>query len=487
MPVVDPAALSRTGTGQSSSTSAVTASKTVSGSGGATQKASKGASMGQRIDLEPVFTILKASVGEEWATYKEAISLYVLGQLSHAEVAARIDHFIGTDPSKEHMHNQLLSAIYGNVTRDLPDNGVAAWVTSMDKPATPVKPVSGDAIEQRLRAEVMQLPARDRRRVKDIPDVDPFDTYSQMLADSRVAKSIRPPDIGPVSAGGNTTNWDLEIRKRYATSLSSETYEFPDTHSIGTRILPSCYEEGLMQGAAPACAAFLATATETFVKQVLSTVLGRTRSNGNGYISTGAYKKQLKREEASWLRGEINKSGTEGLLPVEATAMAGRRPLGVDDLRFALNLGGDAALGSMPLIVARVFSSWSKDPDVEESRREQLDVKAERRDDHSNSGLSNSGLGSVSVAAATGVTPAAGLSAATPTRVLMTPPAKGAVAGSRPSLASMSSSALMPPPPSSDPNAMDIDPDWGGWEGGGPEDQEALKSLMDECLLIGGA
>lgn len=33
------------------------------------------------------------------------------------------------------------------------------------------KPVSGDAAEQRLKTEVMQLPPRDRRRLKAIPEV----------------------------------------------------------------------------------------------------------------------------------------------------------------------------------------------------------------------------------------------------------------------------------------------------------------------------
>jgi hypothetical protein len=33
------------------------------------------------------------------------------------------------------------------------------------------KPVSGDAAEQRLKTEVMQLPPRDRRRIKGIPEV----------------------------------------------------------------------------------------------------------------------------------------------------------------------------------------------------------------------------------------------------------------------------------------------------------------------------
>lgn len=70
----------------------------------------------------------------------------------------------------EHLHNQLVAAIYGNVTREMPDHGVASWVSANDKPTTGAgsKPVSGDAAEQRLKTEVMQLPSRDRRRLKDL-------------------------------------------------------------------------------------------------------------------------------------------------------------------------------------------------------------------------------------------------------------------------------------------------------------------------------
>jgi len=52
----------------------------------------------------------------------------------------------------------------------MPDHGVASWVSANDKPitATGTKPVSGDAAEQRLKAEVMSLPNRDRRRLKDV-------------------------------------------------------------------------------------------------------------------------------------------------------------------------------------------------------------------------------------------------------------------------------------------------------------------------------
>ena len=93
------------------------------------------------------------------------------GQLNQAELSARIGHFFGSDVNKEHLHNQLISAVYGNVTRDLPDHVVASWVSANDKPTIASKPVTGDAAEQRLKMEVMQLPARDRRRLKEIPEV----------------------------------------------------------------------------------------------------------------------------------------------------------------------------------------------------------------------------------------------------------------------------------------------------------------------------
>lgn len=94
------------------------------------------------------------------------------GQLNQAELSARIDDFLITsDGNVEHLHNQLIVGIYCNITRDMPDPpGLANWVSANDKPTTGAgsKPVTGDAAEQRLKTEVMQLPARDRRRLKDL-------------------------------------------------------------------------------------------------------------------------------------------------------------------------------------------------------------------------------------------------------------------------------------------------------------------------------
>lgn len=63
----------------------------------------------------------------------------------------------------------------------MPDQGLAPWVSANDKPSTGVgaKPVTGDAAERRLKGEVMQLPSRDRRRIKDLVQNDVSDVVTR--------------------------------------------------------------------------------------------------------------------------------------------------------------------------------------------------------------------------------------------------------------------------------------------------------------------
>ena len=146
-----------------------------------------------------------------------------LGHYNQNEYASRVDHFLCADPKNEHLHNNFVCALIGNLTRDLPDHGVANWVSANDKPSTVTKPVSGDAAEQRLKTEVMQLPPRDRRRIKGIPEVcsrndadhlclkdpttniqqrDPNETLPTELEECHLAKQIKLPSQVPASAGG---------------------------------------------------------------------------------------------------------------------------------------------------------------------------------------------------------------------------------------------------------------------------------------------
>ncbi|RDW74727.1 TADA1 family protein [Aspergillus mulundensis] len=368
MQQIDPAALSRT----EDSAPAVTSSK----SSAPAQKLKALISV-SRLDLGPTYIELRSAIGgDKWAEYKEATTLFLLGQLNQDELASRIDPIICADQKIEHLHNNFVCAIIANLTRDLPDHGVASWVSANDKPSVVSKPTSGDAAEQRLKTEVMQLPPRDRRRIKAIPEREPHETVRHELEEYHLAKQIKLPSQVPASAGGlNMTNWELEVRKRYAQPLASETGEFPDAESIHARMTPICYEESVVNGAGVACAEFMAIATETFVKEVLSVVFARTRSNGpsgtiNGMMKR-SYKQQLEREELAFTRGEIAKDGATGLLPVEAKEASTRSSLGVRDLRLSLELGS-GVLSHMPLLVDQIMGGYLED-ELEADKRDRFD------------------------------------------------------------------------------------------------------------------
>ena len=179
-------------------------------------------------------------------------------------------------------------------------------------------------------------------------------------------------------------DWDLEIRKRYSQPLASETGEFPDAETIHGRMVPICYEESLPNGCAPLCANFMATATEQFIKEVLSTVYKRTRSNMPGgsvnSILTHRFKKQLRKEEEAAGRGELVRAPGSGLLPVEVKEAAARKPLGMHDLRFALELG-DCGLGQFPVIVGKVMNGNPEGQWEEYQKRNRGDEEAEQMEE----------------------------------------------------------------------------------------------------------
>ncbi|KAI1199716.1 transcriptional regulator of RNA polII, SAGA, subunit-domain-containing protein [Nemania serpens] len=371
MPDIDPAALSS----RPSVHLSTPVLKSITVSTPATQKITKTSQIiPARIDLEPLYTTLKIAIGpERWNAYKDATTQFMLGRLNQVEYSERVDPILAVpNGEKLHLHNQLLAAIYGNLTREMPDQGLAPWVSANDKPAANVgaKPVTGDAAERRLKADVMQLPTRDRRRIKDLAlnDFDPHDVMADMFLDHHRGRTARAPEVPQSATGLNGMNLDLEIRKRFAQPLAVESGEFPDIASIESRMLPISYAAGLAGGHAPDVAQYMTVATETYIKEFLSTIFGRTRSNGPGekgsagfgaavgWIQTHKYRRQLKKEEAAVVKGELSRDKS-GLLPIEAKAASERPPLGMADLRLALEIG-DCGISSLPTVRQSVLHTY---------------------------------------------------------------------------------------------------------------------------------
>ena len=95
------------------------------------------------------------------------------GLLNQSEFSSVVDPILDSptgDKLKLHLHNELITAMLQNLTREQPqESGPAPWVTQNDKPLPALGPKApaGDTNEARFKAVVMQLPSRDRRRLKD--------------------------------------------------------------------------------------------------------------------------------------------------------------------------------------------------------------------------------------------------------------------------------------------------------------------------------
>ncbi|QUC20618.1 uncharacterized protein UV8b_04859 [Ustilaginoidea virens] len=371
MPDIDPAALSRPTVSLSTP---ILSSKTLPISAPGSGKPFKTSQViPARIDLEPLYTALKSAIGEKWLVYKESTSEFLIGRLSQAEYSERIDPILADGTGeKDHLHNQLVAALLGNVTREMPDPGLAPWVSANDKPTASAgsKPVTGDATERKLKGEVMQLPPRDRRRIKDLihNDYDPRDGLFNLFTDTN-RKNPAATDAAPSTATGiNNMNFDLEIRKRFTQPLAVESGEFPDFGVVTARMLPFCYEAGLPSGHVADAPQLITIATEIFIKEVLTQIFSRTRSNGPGdsanvcygigttWIQTHKYKKQLHLEEEGSMRGEVNRDKF-GLLPIEAKAASERGPLGTADLRIALEMA-DSGMSIFPALMTQVLYGY---------------------------------------------------------------------------------------------------------------------------------
>jgi transcriptional coactivator HFI1/ADA1 len=385
------------------------------------------------------------------------------GRLSAAEFSDLTDSFLLASPQTEHAHNSLICAILYNVAREKPDHlGPAIWVTAVtDKSSItgPSKPnIASDAGEQRLKVEVMGLPARDRRRLKglgaggDKPEEDSL--LKRKYEDYYQAGKIRVPENIPPSAGGlNKTNLGLEIRKRYTQPLFSETLEFPDAANVFSRMIPICYEESVASGSTMPCAELVTAATEIYVKDLLSSIFNRTRANGPKYdngaaggVATAAYLRQLEREEHDFRNGKIQRARDSGLLPVENREACARRPIGITDLKVASGVGRGLWNG-MPLIGSRVAEA-AYENEFDDAAVVVV-VEEKRRADES-----------TAFAAAAAAAAAAGT---TPKNQHTVPTPSARIVGL---------------------DEMDIDDDDYGWPGGGAADRQALASLLEDCLSI---
>ncbi|KAF3914837.1 hypothetical protein ABW20_dc0104071 [Dactylellina cionopaga] len=295
-----------------------------------------GVKLPPRVDVENIYISLRESLGDDWGAYSDAVRSFFRGLTNRTELTRIVEPFL-QKPETQRLHNQFFLTVHVNATREAPEGDVATWVSHQGKTSSAPKTTSGDAYERRLKKEIMAIPARDRRRMKEIPELP--DDVPSTLTRHYSAKQIPNFDTSapPVSAGPNK-NWQNEVSNAYQSSLAVESGEYIDTETIQARCIPICYEEGIMSGVSEDTARFIGLATDFFVKDVLTTMIDRIRLDGN--------KRILKNDE---VRSKVRKKVVE---KVGGT-------ISMEHLRLSVGLS-DNLIRQMPLSVHSIMGGTNQ-------------------------------------------------------------------------------------------------------------------------------
>lgn len=117
-----------------------------------------------RIDIDSVMTRFQRKLGRNWDRYRDAITHFLMGKLTRPELTAVLSSFL--TPLEVRTHNYLLLAILANSLREPPpgdDGGLSGW-----KARGTTRKANVDTPTELLHREIMALPARERKRIKNI-------------------------------------------------------------------------------------------------------------------------------------------------------------------------------------------------------------------------------------------------------------------------------------------------------------------------------
>ena len=178
-----------------------------------------------------------------------------------------------------------------------------------------------------------------------------------------------------------------------------------------------------------------------------------------GVVMTTKYRKQVEREEEAWKRGELHRHRETGLLPVEAKELAVRRPIGINDMKLALDVGKGVS-AHLPMVGHKIEDAYW-DGELEDWKTNRDQEKAAK------ASATSVPQPSVPPAPTTPLVQPATLPTVTPTRIAATTAQADGTA-----------------------DEMDIDSgqqvqlqdDYGGWEGAGHHDRMALDGLLGDIL-----
>lgn len=233
----------------------------------------------KRIELDKLVIDFQRLLGSNWDRYQAIVSLFLVGKISRVELCEELSTIL--TPQTTRLHNQLLLTNLANALRDSPSHSVsgAGFGSGYIGKKRDGKRNRSSQYE-RIKKDIMALPARERRRVKSIVR----DPGKRIIFNSSITLNRQAllPKI-PVSANRespatqNTMQWAQDIIHGFQSMLSTESYELPDSDTLRSKVVSIAREHGLIGGVNEKVYELILLGLELHLKTIIESAIDTVR------------------------------------------------------------------------------------------------------------------------------------------------------------------------------------------------------------------
>ncbi|GEQ68260.1 hypothetical protein JCM33374_g1927 [Metschnikowia sp. JCM 33374] len=204
----------------------------------------------KRLQLESVIREFQGKLGPDWDTYHEALSSFLVGRLSRAELVAQIGPLMKNGLLK--YHNKLLLLNFANSLQDTSAEFSTELASFWNKRNAKTKSVKSNQYEK-FKSNIMGLPLKERRRIRAITkDAGKRDKLSASITLTRQALLPKIPMIQEKEQQqlqvNNLVQWQQDVVNGINTPLATTSYELPDSDTLSRKVLMTSREHGLTGG-----------------------------------------------------------------------------------------------------------------------------------------------------------------------------------------------------------------------------------------------
>ncbi|OBA21069.1 hypothetical protein METBIDRAFT_78147 [Metschnikowia bicuspidata var. bicuspidata NRRL YB-4993] len=250
--------------------------------------ASQPAKTNKRLQLEAVMREFQSKLGPDWETYHEALSAFLIGRLSRAELVARVGPLMKAGLLK--YHNKLLLLNFAHSLQDGAQEYLSELASFWNKRNAKARGVKLSQYEK-FKQNIMGLPLKERRRIRAITkDAGKRDRLGASVTLTRQALLPKIPMILDKEQQqlqvNNLVQWQQDVVNGINTPLASASHELPDTDTLSRKVLMTSREHGLTGGIGARVFEVISLGLETHLKNIVECAVDSVRYRKRKYESS---------------------------------------------------------------------------------------------------------------------------------------------------------------------------------------------------------